>query len=143
MEDTVTDLVTFDSIDSAIRHVIKISRKLSYELGFVSNISIIDAIKHHDLICVPYGFCLFHTRRDNQITIHYIDVHPEYSGQGIGQRLLNILKIIAKHRQKNLLLAKCPIDLPSNKFYLKNKFILSDIQEGRKRRLNIWKYYIT
>lgn len=67
-----------------------------------------------ELILVDGGFCHWHLRKDGQVTIREIIVLPEHRGMGIGTEMVETLKKVVGATS---LFAKCPIDLPANRWY--------------------------
>lgn len=114
------------------------------ELGFVlrpalkkgiQQEEVIVAIKDKELI----GFVHFHHRRDEQTTLYKIVVLENYRGKGVGKLLINELVDKAKKLDKRLLLLKCPEDLPANYFYDHINFRLTHLENGKGRRLVVWR----
>lgn len=91
-----------------------------------------DSMKNKELLLVDNGMCNYHLRKDGQLTIHeIISTKP-----GAGKRMLEVLLSIPA----KCIVAKCPIDLPSNNWYLKNKFILIDcVKTKTGKEINVWK----
>lgn len=89
------------------------------------------------------GFVVFrHRKRDLQTTLSEICVQHEYRGQGIGADLIQSLIRDCDQRNRAYIQLKCPIDLPANKFYKHVGFDLHMIEDGKKRKLNVWRLAI-
>lgn len=100
--------------------------------------TIMESSERGELDC-PY-FLRYHLRRDGQLTIYEIWVSPENRNKGIAKELLN--KLIAKSGVVSVF-AKCPVDLPSNKWYESNGFILENVENLKSgRKLNWWRLLI-
>ncbi|OGC95799.1 MAG: hypothetical protein A2W25_15095 [candidate division Zixibacteria bacterium RBG_16_53_22] len=91
------------------------------------------AVKSKSVIMIDNGFCHYHHRRDGQLTIHVLlSAQP-----GVGKKMLAMLLKI----QCTFIVAKCPADLKSNKWYAKRGFVLSGTQESKTGRvINIWRF---
>lgn len=94
------------------------------------------AAQNRELIILDGGLCDFHLRRDGQLTIREIIVLPEKHRQGIGTRLLEMLK----GKQPKSIFAKCPADLDSNGWYRRMGFQLETTEQTRTgREINSWR----
>lgn len=67
------------------------------------------------------AMCRWHLRKDGQITIYEIVIEEYQQNTGLGFQFLQRLKEIEGAIS---IFAKCPVDLPSNKWYQKQGFIL-------------------
>ena len=132
------DLVIRTSVEEDIEEISEIAKKSSKEIGFVMKIVLKDSCKTQTLLTALYknnivGFCNFNIRnKDNVCVIYEICVHKDFRGLGIAKKMIEILP-------KPILL-KCPIDNESNNFYKKIGFKKIDIEEGKKRPLNVWRF---
>jgi GNAT superfamily N-acetyltransferase len=96
-----------------------------------------DSAKRGELILVSGGLCHWHLRRDGQITIREIIVLPEQQGQGIGSAILNTLK---QTPGATSIAAKCPQNLPSNKWYQRRGFVSEGTETTKTGRIiNLWR----
>lgn len=127
----------------------KISSKFSKELGFVNSAALNESASKNEVEVIPgIGFVHFHHRRDGQTTIYSLAVLPEHQSQGWGRLLFyRVLGSLVEHRNHSgagefNILAKCPENLPSNEFYSHVGFKLTEVEKGKKRKLNIWKYSV-
>jgi len=132
------------AVDQYSRPVLEakaISSKFSSQLGFVNLAALQKAFESQELEVIPdVGFCNFHHRRDGQTTIY--EIATTRHGEGWGRLLFYRVLCSAIERGCNIIVAKCPVDLPSNGFYERLGFELSAIEQGRKRQLNRWVYKI-
>jgi len=131
-----------------------IASKFSSELGFVNSAALQESELKQCVDVLPgVGFAHWHHRRDGQTTIYSLAVLKEHQGQGWGRLLFyRVLCSAIEHRAANKpadkdwrelefsIVAKCPIDLPSNDFYARLGFELESVDPGKKRPLNLWRY---
>lgn len=118
-----------------------IADKHKHELGFVNIAALKEAEEREELEVIDKtGFVHFHHRRDNQTTIY--EIATIIKRQGWGRLLFYRVLCSAVERGKKFIVAKCPEDLPSNGFYQKLGFKLAEVESGKKRRLNKWRYEI-
>ena len=90
----------------------------------------------NELIFLDGGLCHWHLRRDGQLTIREIIVLPERQGQGIGKRILEILK----SKGAVSIFAKCPADLKANGWYEHMGFTLEGTEVTKSgRELKKWR----
>jgi len=110
----------------------KAANKHVEELGFIGGWDFKGVIeKKHMLVDRETGsFCHFHIRKDGVTVIYEILVTPAARGLGLGKAMINMLTKPVR--------AKCPENLPSNGFYEKVGFRKITVEEGKKRKLNIW-----
>lgn len=89
------------------------------------------------------GFVLYrHRKLDHQTTLSEICVKKDYRGQHIGERLVNALVQECIEKSRHFIQLKCPSDLPANKFYEQMGFELSTTEKGKKRSLNVWRFFL-
>lgn len=86
-----------------------------------------------ELLLIAGGMCHFHLRRDGQLTIReIISQRP-----GAGAEMLAQLRMVAGAQ---FILAKCPVDLNSNRWYAKRGFVLSHVEQAKSgREINVWR----
>lgn len=85
-----------------------------------------------ELILIDGGFCHWHLRRDGQITIREIIS----TKRGSGSIILDALK----KKNATSIFAKCPVDLPSNEWYMRKGFELDGVEETKTgRKINLWR----
>jgi GNAT superfamily N-acetyltransferase len=114
-----------------------------HELGFVLLPSLREQIDKGEMLVAVQagqvvGFVDYHIRRDNQLTLYHIAVHPDWQRHGLGRMLLNSLETIARAKECGFILLKCPTDLDANEFYATQGYTLRETSNGRKRPLNVW-----
>lgn len=98
--------------------------------------SLVESAEKGELILLNGGFCRWHLRRDRQLTIREILVLPESQRQGIGKKMLEILKT----KDADFIFARCPADLPSNQWYEHMNFTLCGTITTRSgRKVNEWR----
>ena len=76
-----------------------------------------------------------HCVRKPQTTLYELAVLPDYRREGIATELVDRMMRDSPH---NKLVAKCPVDLPSNEFYNSNGWEKTDTESGKNRALNVW-----
>jgi hypothetical protein len=88
-----------------------------------------------ELLLVEGGMCRWHRRRDGTITIYEIISQKP----GAGQAMLALLVA----QRPVAIVAKCPIDLPSNAWYARRGFLLDRVETTPSgRNLNVWRLTI-
>ena len=114
------------------------------ELGFVSRVKLLGSQAKGELILVfsdqeIVGLLCFHFRRDQQITIYNICVHPCHQRRGIGTTMFGFLLDAGKQLGCKCVRLKCPVDLvAANAFYIKLGFNQVQVLSGKYRRLNMY-----
>jgi len=86
-----------------------------------------------ELILIDGGFCRWHERRDGIIVIYEIISQR----RGAGQEILQILEGKGRTIQ-----AKCPSDLPANRWYERRGFSLFEkyvVGKAGTREINVWR----
>jgi hypothetical protein len=89
-----------------------------------------------ELLLVDGAMCHWHLRRDGQLTIREIISQKP----GAGSAMLETLR-----RTPNAvcIVAKCPVDLASNEWYVRRGFELSLTEQAKSGRIiNVWKLSI-
>jgi len=76
-----------------------------------------------------------HCVRKPQTTLYELAVLSEYRRRGFATGLVNQILRDSPH---NKLVAKCPVDLPSNDFYESTGWKHTDTETGKNRSLNVW-----
>ena len=115
-----------------------------HELGFVMRPALERSIARREIIVAEnyhsvVGFVEYHHRQDKQTTIYHIAVMTEYRRQGIGQALITALREEADKLGKTTIQLKCPVDLPADRFYSEIGFDKMKEEEGKARRLGLWR----
>lgn len=114
------------------------------ELGFLIRSAIKESILEERL-CVSknggeiIGFIRFRHRKDNVTKIYDMCVRKENRRQNHGKKIIDFLKAHSRCKGKTEIQLKCPENLDANNFYRKTGFELIRIEEGKKRRLKIWR----
>lgn len=113
----------------AIKQVAKIYTK---EIGFILRPALEDAVRREELLYddTSHSFCHYHTRKDGVTVIYEICVPKESRGKGLARQMIEMLLPPVQ--------LKCPVDNESNDFYRHIGFSLIDVEQGKKRRLNVW-----
>jgi hypothetical protein len=84
-----------------------------------------------ELLLLDGGYCRWHQRRDRMITIYEIISQKP----GVGQQML--ARLI--EQKPTAIVAKCPVDLAANTFWLKRGFRLDHTEQTKSRRmLNVY-----
>jgi ribosomal protein S18 acetylase RimI-like enzyme len=113
------------------------------ELGFVRRAALSEGILRSEVYVGELGtelvgFVEYHHRRDGQTTLYHIAVAAKHRMQCVGKKLMQTLASEAIGCGKRRLVLKCPAELPANGFYQKLGFAILDIEEGKRRFLNVW-----
>jgi N-acetylglutamate synthase-like GNAT family acetyltransferase len=91
-----------------------------------------------ELILVHDGMLRFHRRRDGVVTIREILVLPRSRRKHVGTQLLIQLKMTVPGAKA--VVARCPADLESNKWYERMKFIKVATEAARSgREIAVWR----
>lgn len=121
----------------------KIANSLKRELPFISTAIISEANAKNELITIDdVGFVIFHHCKGLQTTIYDIGVLPSHQAQGYGRLLFYKVLCESIEKGKSFVQLKCPVDLQANEFYRHLGFTLKRVEQGKKRSLNVWRYYI-
>jgi len=80
-----------------------------------------------------------HCVRKPQTTLYELAVLPGYRREGIATTLLERMADDSPHGK---IVAKCPVDLPANKFYSRTGWEHIDTESGKNRDLNVWRFDI-
>ena len=80
-----------------------------------------------------------HCVRKPQTTLYDIAVLPAYRREGIGTKLVDQ---IARDSPHETIVAKCPVDLPANRFYEQTGWEQVASEDGKNRPLNVWEYAV-
>jgi GNAT superfamily N-acetyltransferase len=123
-----------------ILDVVHVAKHLKKELGFVRRVAIERAVTKGEVYVARWvdkannlviGFANTHKRKDGWTTVYEIGVHPNWQGRGAGRMMLDALP-----RPIRL---KCPVDnVRANNFYKWYGFKHEGVEEGKKRKLNVW-----
>ena len=92
-----------------------------------------DSSKRGELLLIDGGLCHWHLRRDGQLTIREIIA----TRPGAGSAMLDRLRCVAR---ACCIVAKCPADLDSNKWYATKGFLLDHTEQAKSGRgINVWR----
>lgn len=125
----------------------EIANQYKQELGFVNRAALEESLAKKELEVIvendeTIGFVHYHHRRDKQTTIYSIAVNKKRIKENWGRLLFYRVLCSSIENQCKFIVAKCPEDLSSNTFYSSLGFVLDRVEEGKKRRLNVWRYDI-
>jgi len=83
------------------------------------------------------GFVDYHLRRDGQLTIYSIAMDRDYLRMRGGTQMLEAVRRLCPTATS--ILAKCVEGNAANGFFSHMGFTLERVEEGKRRRLNIWR----
>jgi predicted acetyltransferase len=93
------------------------------------------AQKNETLLLIDGGMCHYHCRKDGQCTIRVLIS----TKSGAGSSMLKTVIERAEQKGMSFLLAVCPADLASNKWYKNKGFVLDHTKNSKTGRLlNVW-----
>jgi hypothetical protein len=120
---------TKDDID----RIKDVAKSYSKEIGFILRPALEEAVNRAELLYHEEtgSFCHYHTRRDGVSVIYEICTPIQARGKGIAKKMISKIPLPVQ--------LKCPVDNASNKFYEHTGFELIGTEDGKKRRLNVWK----
>lgn len=122
----------------------KVVDSLKHELGFVTRPALLESIERREIYLALVtgqiiGVIHYRHRKDGQTTLYHLGVIETERYRGVGRRLVMAMQRDAMRVGQTSLLLKCPIDLPANTFYQALGFDLWAIEDGKSRRLNVWR----
>lgn len=122
----------------------KVVDTLKHELGFVTRPALIESIHRREVYIAVIGSEIvgvihYRHRKDGQTTLYHLGVTQSQRHIGIGRRLVAAMQRDAKRIGQSSLLLKCPVDLPANQFYQALGFELLAVEEGKTRKLHVWR----
>src|SRR5215813_13413774 len=92
-----------------------------------------ESAQRGELLLIDGGFCHWHLRRDGQLTIREIISTRPGAGHEMLARLLCV-------NGATSIVAKCPADLASNRWYERRGFALERVEAtSGGRALNVWR----
>jgi N-acetylglutamate synthase-like GNAT family acetyltransferase len=123
----------------AIKHIADTNKDT---IGFVMRPALQMALAKHWLLVAEQegriiGFCNYRHCRNGQTTIYELCVSEQYRRQGIGRALV---EAVAGECVSYIQL-KAVATILANDFYKHLGFVLVGQEQGRKRPLNVWRYY--
>ena len=80
-----------------------------------------------------------HCVRKPQTTLYDIAVAKTHRRVGIAELLIETVVQESPHEK---IIAKCPVDLDANAFYESTGWNKQNVEDGKNRALNVWKYPI-
>lgn len=99
------------------------------EIGFVNRAALTAAIDRGELLVSEQcGFCHYRTRKDGVAVIYEIVSESGGTGKGLLREVPLPVRL------------KCPVDLASNGFYRHMGGTLVAVEDGKRRRLNVWEW---
>jgi ribosomal protein S18 acetylase RimI-like enzyme len=110
-----------------------VAKRYTHELGFILRPALEAAVSRGELLYDPStgAFCHYHRRRDGVSVIYEICTPEEARGQGLARQMIDMLLCPIQ--------LKCPVDNESNRFYEHIGFELMGVEDGKKRKLNVWR----
>lgn len=104
--------------------------------GFVRKVALAESIRRREVLVATspsiVGAMVFRRRRDGGITVYDIAAAKGHQRYGIGSALIGALPAVP-------IRLKCPVELSANAFYAARGFTLSAVEDGKRRRLNVWR----
>ena len=88
------------------------------------------------------GFVRFHHRLDGVTKLYEVCVLENARGRGVGRLLIGAIREQALLAGQHAIVLKCPEDLPANEFYRQLGFEDAGLEQGKRRRLRIWRLRI-
>jgi N-acetylglutamate synthase-like GNAT family acetyltransferase len=125
-----------------------IAEKEKKAFGFITRGTIKEAILLEQIMVIEdsqriVGFQhYYHRKRDLQTTFYHKAILEEFRGKGLGKQLVDAVVDEAKKLGRLRIILKCPIDLPSKAFHEAYGFVKVRVEDGRKRKLNVWQFDI-
>jgi N-acetylglutamate synthase-like GNAT family acetyltransferase len=126
----------------------KVVDTLKHELGFVTRPALIESIYRREVYIAVMdgeivGIIHYRHRKDGQTTLYHLGVAKSQRYLGIGRRLVAAMQRDAKRIGQSSLLLKCPVDLPASQFYQALGFELLAVEDGKTRKLQVWRKMLT
>lgn len=118
-------------------------------LGFLPKMKFQEAIEQERCFVAVegadiLGFVVFrHRKIDLQTTLSDICVDAEKRRQGVGRSLIEKLTYDCEDKDRAFIQLKCPQNLKANQFYQNMGFELATVEEGKSRKLNVWRMPIS
>lgn len=135
METTGTVLRRLATQDD-IAAIKRLANQYRNELGYVMVPALRESVQRCTLVIAEdagqiVGFVNYRACKDGWSTVYEIAVDRARKGEHIGAGLLAAVP--------GPIRLKCPVDNTSNAFYAAQGFTCTGTEDGRKRRLNVWK----
>ncbi len=126
-----------------------IADQLKTVFGFLSRGVFCDGVERGQLLVAEsatdniFGFVRFNHRvRGTETALYDIAVDQQHQRQGIGRSLVQTLIANCRQVQRTSIIVRCPLDLPANVFYQAMGFTHVQLEQGRRRALNVWRLTI-
>lgn len=129
-----------------IEQIKEIADNETNALGFVNRKAFLEGIDNKTVFVACVGQEIigfqqyYHRKRDQQTTLYRKAVKKEWRNQGVGTKLVDAVVKESRILGRKFLLLKCPIDNRSNIFHKKYGFQKIDTENGRRRKLNVYKF---
>jgi GNAT superfamily N-acetyltransferase len=122
--------------------VYAVFNEFTEQLGFISKVQVEQAEEADQLYWkesedgeIVAAAIIRHCVNKPQTTLQDIAVLEEHRGKGLAQSIIDEAAEDSRHPK---MLAKCPVDLPSNDWYDSQGWEHAGVQDGKNRDLNIW-----
>ena len=116
------------------------------ELGFLPKPAFVEAADRESLLIAEtaqnqiVGFVRYnHRKRGTETAIYDIAVLGAAQRQGVGSALVDAVSEECREKSRTSIILKCPEMLGANQFYEKVGFEHVRIDNGRRRRLIVWR----
>jgi predicted GNAT family acetyltransferase len=123
-----------------------IADKNKAELGFIIRGALAESLSRRCIFVAKtkdskriVGFAHYRMRKDGVTKIYQLCVMHSQKRQHVGHGLLKAIGKESLESGQDCLLLKCPEDLPANGFYRRMGFNHVGSQQGRLRKLHIWR----
>ena len=131
---------TVEDLES-VNILVSIHRK---EFGFIRKVSLACSVDRHEMLVAEsdgeiVGFARYHHRRDTQTTLYDIAVSPAQRLNGVGRALIDALVDESRILGKQMIVLRCPEELPANGFYAHIGFERWREEPGKRRKLIVWR----
>lgn len=126
----------------------KIADKHRHALGFLPKPVFSEAVVRRSLLIAEtsspngqvVGFVRYnHRKRGTETAIYDICVANTHKQQGVGRALVFAVADDCLQNNRESIILRCPENLPANQFYRQIGFEQLEIEEGRSRRLMVWR----
>lgn len=138
------DIIIRKAIHNDLDQIKHLSDQERQTIGFLTRETYKEAINSGNIFVatvdeIVVGFqYYYHRKRGLQTTLYQKTVAKEYRNLGIARLLVAAVIEEARLIGHKELRLKCPEGLYSNSFHKKMGFVLTGVEPGRKRKLNIW-----
>lgn len=128
-----------------LKQIKSLAAENSDALGFVLRSALAKAIEENRIVVAEVNKRLigfqeyYHRKRDGQTTLYHKCVSSEFRRFGVGKALVDAVVNESRIMGRQFLLLKCPEDLTSNEFHRNYGFALIRTENGKRRKLKIWR----